>query len=66
MLEFCYLHSGFLPLPSNALALAANQYASHAMRRFAALVQRGVRSVPARVVGIVPGGTAFALVALAA
>src|SRR5580693_8938226 len=52
-------------MPLNALALAANEYAGHAMCSLAPLHQRRVRSVPARVVGVMPCGTALALIALA-
>ena len=50
----------------HALALAANQHASHAMGDLAPLDERRVRPVPARVIGVMSRGTAFALLALPA
>src|ERR1700733_11872667 len=51
---------------SDALALAANEDAVHPMCCLASVNQRCVGSMPARVVGIVSRGTAFALGALTA
>src|ERR1700677_53408 len=66
-------HAPFLPLLqltfsncSHTLALAADQHAGHAMSNFASVGERGIGSVPARVIGIVSGGPAPALVTLPA
>src|SRR6202521_650467 len=52
-----------LPLP-HALAFAADQNAGHLMSRLASLGEITVRSVPARMIGIVPGGASLAGTAL--
>src|SRR6266404_1387452 len=52
-----------LPLP-HALAFAADQNAGHLMSRLAGLREIAVWSVPARMIGIVPGGASFAGTAL--
>src|SRR5581483_8194316 len=49
----------------NTLALAANQYVGNAMRRLSCLGQRCEGTMPAGVVGVVAGGSAFSVVALA-
>src|SRR5882757_2884796 len=51
---------------SHALAFAADQHSRHSVRHIASLHQRSVRSMPARVIGVMTGGTAFALIALPA
>ncbi|MGA9544830.1 MAG: hypothetical protein WBQ85_14740, partial [Candidatus Sulfotelmatobacter sp.] len=53
-------------VPLNALALATDEYACHAMCGVAPLDQSRIRSVPTRVVGVMSRGAAFALVALPA
>src|ERR1700687_962005 len=47
-----------------ALAFAADQNAGHVMGCVARLGEVAVRSVPARMIGIVPGGASFARAAL--
>src|ERR1700674_2748970 len=64
--SFLPLHSAFLLLPLDALALAANQHTGHVVRAGPPFRESSVRSVPARVVSVVSGGTAFAVVALPA
>src|SRR5882757_8861209 len=51
---------------SHALAFAADQHSSHSVRHIASLRERRVGSMPARVIGVVTGGTAFAMIALPA
>ena len=51
---------------SNALTLAANEDPRHMLRCIASFRQRGVRSVPARMISVVTSGPAFAVVALPA
>src|SRR5229473_5684412 len=48
----------------NALALAPDQHPRNVVRSFACLGECGVRPVPARVVGVMPGGTSLAAIAL--
>src|ERR1700733_2831417 len=50
----------------DALALAADQYTRHCVSNFAGFGQGCVRSVPSRMVHVVPGGPSFAMAALAA
>src|SRR5271156_39945 len=50
----------------DALALAADQDAGHAMSNFASMDERGIGSMPSRVIGVVAGGPAPALIALPA
>src|SRR5258708_25594116 len=52
-----------LPLP-HALAFAADQNTGHLMSRLARLGEIAVRSVPLRMIGIVPAGASFAGTAL--
>src|ERR1700675_2667713 len=52
-----------LPLP-HALAFAADQNTGHLMSRLARLGEIAIRSVPARMIGIVPAGASFAGTAL--
>ena len=55
------IHESYL----HALAFAADEHVREGVGNFARLGEGGIRTVPARVVGIVPGGASFAVVALA-
>jgi hypothetical protein len=50
----------------NALTFTADQHTGHALRSLASFGQRGIRTVPARVVGVMSGGAPFAVIALSA
>src|ERR1700676_644488 len=51
---------------SNALALAADQHSGHVLSSVACFRKRGVRPVPARMVGVMSSGASLAVVALPA
>src|SRR6185503_20651243 len=51
---------------SNALALATDEHARHLLRGLAGLGKRGVRAMPAGMVGIVSYRASLAVIALAA